>query len=153
VVPPTVSASTGAALIPHLPTAGLQQAMLLGCYAILGASLVLSFLTIALLWFRLIYVDQGPARMVPTLWLVLGPLGQSVTAFGLLGPHAGELLKAPSGEGLEAFGVVYGLPVWGFAMAWLAIAATITLRTMRRGGLPFSLTWWSFTFPVGTVVT
>jgi tellurite resistance protein TehA-like permease len=22
-----------------------------------------------------------------------------------------------------------------------------------RGGLPFSLTWWSFTFPVGTVVT
>jgi C4-dicarboxylate transporter/malic acid transport protein len=151
-VPPTVSATTGAALIPHLPTTGLQQAMLLGCYAILGASLVLSFLTIALLWFRLLYVDQGPARMVPTLWLVLGPLGQSVTAFGLLGPHAGELLKAPYGEGLEAFGVVYGLPVWGFAMAWLAIAGLITVRTMRRG-LPFSLTWWSFTFPVGTLVT
>jgi C4-dicarboxylate transporter/malic acid transport protein len=152
VVPPTVSATTGAALIPHLPTAGLQQTMLLGCYAILGASLVLSALTIALLWFRLLYIDQGPARMVPTLWLVLGPLGQSVTAFGLLGAHAGELLKVPYGEGLEAFGVVYGLPVWGFAIAWMAIAAVITLRTMRHG-LPFSLTWWSFTFPVGTVVT
>jgi C4-dicarboxylate transporter/malic acid transport protein len=152
VVPPTVSATTGAALIPHLPTPGLQGAMLLGCYAILGASLVLSFLIIALLWFRLLYVDQGPARMVPTLWLVLGPLGQSVTAFGLLGPHAGELLKAPYGEGLEAFGVVYGLPIWGFAMAWMTIAGVITVRAMRRG-LPFSLTWWSFTFPVGTVVT
>jgi C4-dicarboxylate transporter/malic acid transport protein len=153
VVPPTVSATTGAVLIPHLPTAGLQQAMLFGCYAILGASLVLSLLTIALLWFRLLYVDQGPARMmVPTLWLVLGPLGQSVTAFGLLGPHAGELLRAPYGEGLEAFGVVYGLPVWGAAMAWMGIVALITLRAMRRG-LPFSLTWWSFTFPVGTVVT
>jgi tellurite resistance protein TehA-like permease len=90
--------------------------------------------------------------MVPTLWLVLGPLGQSVTAFGLLGPHAGELLKAPYGESLEAFGVVYGLPVWGFAMGWMAIAGALTLRAMRRG-LPFSLTWWSFTFPVGTVVT
>ncbi|HVV89191.1 MAG TPA: TDT family transporter [Solirubrobacterales bacterium] len=152
VVPPTVSAATGAALIPHLPTPGLQQAMLLGCYAILGASLVLSLLTIALLWFRLIYVDQGPARMVPTLWLVLGPLGQSVTAFGLLGPHAGELLEAPYGVGLEAFGVVYGLPVWGFAIVWMTIAALITLRALRRG-LPFSLTWWSFTFPVGTVAT
>jgi C4-dicarboxylate transporter/malic acid transport protein len=151
-VPPTVSATTGAALISHLPTAGLQQAMLLGCYAILGASLVLSLLTIALLWFRLMYVDQGPARMVPTLWLVLGPLGQSVTAFGLLGPHAAELLKAPYGEGLEAFGVVYGLPVWGFAVAWMTLAAALTLRAMRRG-LPFSMTWWSFTFPVGTVVT
>jgi C4-dicarboxylate transporter/malic acid transport protein len=152
VVPPSVSASTGAALIAHLPTTGLQQAMLLGCYAMFGISVLLAALMIGLLWFRLVFVDVGPPRMVPTLWIVLGVLGQSVTAVGLLGPHAGELLKAPYGEGLEAFGVVYGLPVWGFAMAWLAIAALLTLRTARRG-LPFSLTWWSFTFPVGTVVT
>jgi tellurite resistance protein TehA-like permease len=152
VVPPLVSASTGAALIPHLPTVGLQQAMLFGCCAMFGASLLLSMLTIALLWFRLIYVDSGPPRMVPTLWIVLGPLGQSVTAAGLLGPHAGELVKAPYGTGLGAFGVVYGLPVLGFALVWLAIAAVITGRALRRG-LRFSLTWWSFTFPVGTVVT
>jgi C4-dicarboxylate transporter/malic acid transport protein len=152
VVPPMVSASTGAALISHLPTPALQQALLFGCYAMFGLSLMLSLLMIGLLWFRLIHVDGGPPRMVPTLWIVLGPLGQSVTAVGLLGPHAGELLKAPYGTGLEAFGVVYGLPVWGFALAWMAIAALITLRALRRG-LPFSLTWWSFTFPVGTVVT
>jgi tellurite resistance protein TehA-like permease len=49
-------------------------------------------------------------------------------------------------------GVIYGVPVWGFAMLWLAIAAAITLKT-ARDHLPFSLTWWSFTFPVGTTVT
>jgi tellurite resistance protein TehA-like permease len=49
-------------------------------------------------------------------------------------------------------GVVYGVPVWGFAMIWLAIAVAITVRAAREH-LPFSLTWWSFTFPVGTVVT
>jgi tellurite resistance protein TehA-like permease len=27
------------------------------------------------------------------------------------------------------------------------------VRTIRTAGLPFSLSWWSFTFPVGTVVT
>ena len=37
-------------------------------------------------------------------------------------------------------------------MLWLAIAAAVTARAARRG-LPFGLTWWSFTFPVGTVVT
>jgi C4-dicarboxylate transporter/malic acid transport protein len=152
VVPPSVSASTGAALIAHLPSAGAQRAMLFGCYALLGVSVFLAALMIGLLWFRLIFVDLGPTRMVPTLWIVLGILGQSVTAAGLLGPHAGELVRAPYGEGLEAFGVVYGLPVWGFALAWMAIAGALTVRTMRRG-LPFSLTWWSFTFPVGTVVT
>jgi C4-dicarboxylate transporter/malic acid transport protein len=152
VVPPVVAATAGAALIPHLPTAGLQQAMLFGCYAMFGVSLMLSLLTVGLLWFRLLYVDLGPVRMVPTLWLVLGPFGQSVTAAGLLGPHAGELVKAPYGTALEAFGVVYGMPVIGFALLWMAIAAALTARA-ARGGLPFSLTWWSFTFPVGTVVT
>ncbi len=86
VVPPSVSASTGAALITHLPSTGLQQAMLLGCYALLGISVLLGALMIGLLWFRLIFVDVGPPRMVPTLWIVLGILGQSVTAVGLLGP-------------------------------------------------------------------
>jgi hypothetical protein len=39
-------------------------------------------------------------------------------------------------------------------MAWLVIAAAITLRTARTDkGLPFGLTWWSFTFPVSTCVT
>ena len=101
--------------------------MLFGCYALLGVSVFLAGLMIGLLWFRLIFVDFGPARMTPTLWIVLGVLGQSVTAVGLLGPHAGELVRAPYGEGLEALGVVYGLPVIGFAFAWMAIAAVITL--------------------------
>ena len=37
-------------------------------------------------------------------------------------------------------------------MLWLALATAITIRTARQG-LPFGLTWWSFTFPVGTCVT
>ncbi len=44
---------------------------------------------------------------------------------------------------------VCGVPTWGFAMMWLALAAAITVLTARRG-LPFALTWWSFTLPVGT---
>jgi tellurite resistance protein TehA-like permease len=35
---------------------------------------------------------------------------------------------------------------------WMVLAAALTVRTARQK-LPFSLTWWSFTFPVGTVVT
>jgi tellurite resistance protein TehA-like permease len=42
--------------------------------------------------------------------------------------------------------------VLGFTLFWAALATAITVRT-ARSGLPFSLTWWSFTFPVGTVVT
>jgi C4-dicarboxylate transporter/malic acid transport protein len=152
VVPPMVSAATGAALTAHLPAGQPRLTLLLACYAMFGISLLISLITITLLWERLAFHGLGPARMVPTLWIVLGPLGQSVTAAGLLGNAAPSVISAPYASTLHATGVVYGAPVWGFAMIWLAIAAAITLRTARQH-LPFSLTWWSFTFPVGTVVT
>jgi C4-dicarboxylate transporter/malic acid transport protein len=152
VVPPMVSAATGAALIAHLPAGQPRLTLLVACYAMFGISLLISLITITLLWERLAFHGPGPARLIPTLWIVLGPLGQSVTAAGLLGNAAPSAISAPYAGTLHAAGVVYGVPVWGFAMVWLAIAAAITVRT-ARDHLPYSLTWWSFTFPVGTVVT
>ena len=152
VVPPMVSAATGAALIAHLPAGQPRLTLLLACYAMFGISLFASLITITLLWGRLAFHGVGPARLVPTLWIVLGPLGQSVTAAGLLGNAAPSASLARYAGTLHATGVVYGVPVWGFAMVWLAIAGAITVRTAREH-LPFSLTWWSFTFPVGTLVT
>lgn len=42
--------------------------------------------------------------------------------------------------------------MWSFAVLWIALATSLTVRTLRRG-MPFALTWWSLTFPVGTFVT
>jgi C4-dicarboxylate transporter/malic acid transport protein len=152
IVPPMVSAATGAALIAHLPAGQDRLALLLACYAMFGISLLALIIVITLLWGRLAYHGIGPARTVPTLWIVLGPLGQSITATGLLAHAAPGVLPRPYSTAMQALAVVYGVPVWGFAVVWLAVAALITLRTAREH-LPFSLTWWSFTFPVGTLVT
>ncbi len=75
-----------------------------------------------------------------------------MTAAGNLGTQAARVLPEPYAAGAAVFALLYGVPTWGFAMMWLALAAAITVRTARRG-LPFALTWWSFTFPVGTCVT
>jgi tellurite resistance protein TehA-like permease len=53
---------------------------------------------------------------------------------------------------MAVFAILYGVPVWGFAVLWIALATALTIRTLRRG-MPFALTWWSLTFPVGTFVT
>ncbi len=152
VVPPMVSAATGAVLIPHLASAQGRLTMLLGCYAMFGISLVASVIIITMLWSRLVTYRAGPAVMMPTMWIVLGPLGQSVTAAGNLAGVAGTALPRPYPAGAAVFALLYGVPTWGFAMLWLALATAITIRTARQG-LPFGLTWWSFTFPVGTCVT
>jgi C4-dicarboxylate transporter/malic acid transport protein len=152
VVPPMVSAANGALLIPHVASAQGRLTLLLACYAMFGISLFASVIIITQIWSRLVVYKIGAAAMVPTLWIVLGPLGQSVTATGNLGDQAGTVLHAPYAAGAAVFALLYGVPTWGFAMLWLALAAAITVRTARRG-MPFALTWWGFTFPVGTCVT
>ena len=152
VVPPMVTAAMGALLLPHMAAGTGRATMLYGCYAMFGLSLVASLNIIAMIWSRLVlYGTSGSAR-VPTLWIVLGPLGQSITAAGLLGAAAALAVDPEIAEDMNAFAILYGVPVWGFAVLWIALATALTVRTLRRG-MPFALTWWSLTFPVGTFVT
>lgn len=152
VVPPMVSAATGALLVPSAAPGQGRLTLVLACYAMFGLSLLASVIITTLIWHRLALHKPGPAATVPTLWIVLGWLGQSITAANLLGGVAHLALPDPYATVLAALGVVYGVPVFGFALLWVALAAAVTIRTARRH-LPFALTWWSFTFPVGTVVT
>jgi tellurite resistance protein TehA-like permease len=152
VVPPMVAAATGALLIPHMPAGVGRQTMFYGCYAMFGLSLVAAFIIISMIWSRLaLYGTSGTAR-VPTLWIVLGPLGQSITAAGLLGLNAALAVDPDIAAAMNSFAILFGVPVWGFAVLWIALATALTVRTLRRG-MPFALTWWSLTFPVGTFVT
>ncbi|MBV7314098.1 TDT family transporter [Shewanella sp. NIFS-20-20] len=152
VVPPMVSATIGALLIPHATSLVVQQTLLYACYAMFGLSLVTSLVIITLIWSRLAHAGTSGGARVPTLWIVLGPLGQSVTAIGSLGGVALTILPAPFAASFHTMALLYGVPVWGFAFYWSIIAALLTLRAMRRK-MPFALTWWAFTFPVGTCVT
>ena len=152
VVPPMVSAAAGALLIPHAPSGALRTTLFYGCYAMFGMSLMAALIIITMIWSRLaLYGTSGTAR-VPTLWIVLGPLGQSITAAGLLGTNAALAVDPELAGVFNSLAVIYGVPVWGFAVLWIALAAALTVRTLRRG-MPFALTWWSLTFPVGTFVT
>src|SRR3954466_7463603 len=163
VVPPMVSAAGGALLIPHMVPGAGRTTMLYGCYAMFGLSLVAALIIISMIWSRLaLYGTSGTTR-VPTLWIVLGPLGQGITAAGLLGANAALAGPDEMADGVKVFAglfgvpgwgfaVLFGVPVWGFAVLWIALATQLTVRTLRRG-MAFALTWWSLTFPVGTFVT
>ncbi|GAA2549972.1 TDT family transporter [Mycolicibacterium diernhoferi] len=152
VVPPMVSAASGAMLIPHMAPGTGRTTMFYGCLAMFGLSLIAALIIITMIWSRLaLYGTSGTAR-VPTLWIVLGPLGQSVTVAGLLATEAHLAVPADLAAGMGIFAVLFGVPVWGFSVLWIMLASALTIRTLRRG-MPFALTWWSLTFPVGTFVT
>jgi len=152
VVAPMVSAALGPLLVPYLPAGQGQETLLLACFAMFGLSLLATLVMLPLVFARLVTGGPLPLALTPTLFLVLGPLGQSTTAVGKFADVAPGVVPAPYSQGFDVLAVLYGVPVMGFALLWFALATTHVLRA-RRLGMGFSMTWWAFTFPVGTCVT
>ncbi|MBO1331755.1 TDT family transporter [Streptomyces sp. VRA16 Mangrove soil] len=152
VVAPMVSAAVGPLLVPHLPAGQAQESFLLACYAMFGLSLLATLVMLPVIFARLVTAGPLPLVLTPTLFLVLGPLGQSTTAANKFADVAGGVLPDSYAHGFTAFAVLYGVPVMGFALLWLALAVALVVRA-RRKGMGFAMTWWAFTFPVGTCVT
>ncbi|MBD0424002.1 TDT family transporter [Streptomyces sp. TRM S81-3] len=151
-VAPMVSAAVGPLLVPHLPPGQPRETLLFACVAMFGLSLLATLVTLPVVFGRLITGGPLPLALTPTLFLVLGPLGQSTTAVGKFADVAPGAVPAAHAEGFGVLAVLYGVPVMGFALLWLCLATAHVVRA-RRQGMGFSMTWWSFTFPVGTCVT
>ncbi|GAA2497613.1 TDT family transporter [Actinocorallia cavernae] len=151
-VAPMVSAALGPLLVPHLPAGQPRATLLLACLAMFGLSLFATLLMLPLVLGRLITSGPLPLALTPTLFLVLGPLGQSTTALGSIANAAPGVVPASYAHGLAVFSVLYGVPVMGFALMWLALSVAHLVRA-RRQGMGFAMTWWGATFPVGTCVT
>jgi len=157
IVPPIVASVPAALLSPTWPPAYRGDLLALA-YALLGIGLCLAAIVIVIFYSRLLFHKVPEAALVPTLWIVVGPLGQSIAGMSALGAAAQSVWPA-YGHGLALAGLFYGVLVWGFAMYWLAMAIVVTLRAVRksarlraaREALPFTLGWWAFTFPVGVL--
>lgn len=155
VVPPMVSATTGALLLPYVGGDGVRVWLLATCYGLFGLSLVLGVAAMMLIYPSLWRGDGPVIQAAPTVWITLGLVGQSITAANLLGDEAVHVLgsaHASLAQALHAFGIGYGVAASILGTGAAVVAFTVTARAMRNG-LRFSLTWWSFTFPVGTCVT
>lgn len=148
VVAPMVAAAVGPALIADLPAGAARQGMLALCTALFAGSLLGVLVLLPGILRRLLRAGSLhggglPAAQVPTMLLILGPLGQSVTA-------AGQFARVD--PRLHGFALGYGVVVLAAAMLWLGVAGTAAVRALR-GRMPFAMTWWGATFPVGTCVT
>lgn len=94
-VAPMVSAALGPLLVPHLPAGQPRETLLLACLAMFGLSLLATLVMLPMIFARLVTGGPLPLALTPTLFLVLGPLGQSTTAVDKFAVAAPGVVPAP----------------------------------------------------------
>ncbi|MBE2257667.1 MAG: C4-dicarboxylate ABC transporter [Rhodobacteraceae bacterium] len=135
----------GGPLLGHLQGNTRELALLANVVG-LGAGSLMYLGLLALTLQRKYLAKPAVGILAPTVWIHLGPIG--VIPVSLLN-LAGQLpLVLPSGTLVLA-----GLLLWGFGVWWVVMATLLTAAAQRRGMLPFALSWWGFTFPLGSFVS
>lgn len=93
---------------------------------------------------RLALHPLPPAAMTPTFWITLGPVGVgAVTLMGLADSAKALGLLASTDTAYLLASILWGMGLWA-----LGLALIITYSSLKKGGIPFSLSWWAFIFPM-----
>ncbi|HEX5802810.1 MAG TPA: tellurite-resistance/dicarboxylate transporter [Azospira sp.] len=111
----------------------------------LGAGTMMYVGLLGLTLQRKILAKPAVGMLTPTAWIHLAPLG--VIPVSLLN----VLDQLPFAVPHEPF-LFLSLLLWGFGVWWLVMATLLTLAARRAGQMPFALSWWGFTFPLGAFV-
>lgn len=134
----------GGPLLAHLE-GGLREWVLTVNVIGLGAGSMMYLGLLGLTLYRKYLHKPAQGILTPTVWIHLAPIG--VIPVSLM--NVAEQLPFPA---VREVVTVVMLLLWGFGVWWLVMASLLTLSARADGQLPFALSWWGFTFPVGAFV-
>lgn len=112
--------------------------------AFYGIGLVTFIIMAVFVTNRLILHKMPPAMAAPTFWVLLGPVGVGTAALMGLGDASKTLGIVTSTDTIGFLALI----LWGFGLWAFALTAVITIKYLKSGGVPFSLSWWAFIFPL-----
>lgn len=129
----------------ELQSGAARELALLANVLGLGAGTMMYLGLLGLTLQRKILAKPAVGVLTPTAWIHLAPLGViPVSLLNVLDQLPFAVPHAPF--------LFLSLLLWGFGVWWLAMASLLTLAARRAGQLPFALSWWGFTFPLGAFV-
>ena len=134
----------GGLLLPHFSGEAWEVLVFLNYFG-WGAGFFIYLSLLAICMYRFILHNPMPNILAPTIWINLGPIGAGTVALYNL------VNNSPFITTKEPF-YVFGLLLWGFGIWWVIMAIVMTLHYLRSVSLPYAMSWWAFTFPLGAYV-
>jgi C4-dicarboxylate transporter/malic acid transport protein len=118
----------------------------------LGAGLVLFVFVGALVYQRYVLHTLPPGKFAATSFIAIAPTAIiAVSLFKLMRLFEAGTPIDISADAVRAFSVVGILVAWGFAAWAFVMAVVIAGSYARRLDLPYALSWWAYTFPLGAL--
>ena len=135
----------GSLIIPYV-SGGMQEFVIFLNYFGWGAGFFIYLSLSAIAMYRFILHHPLPNTLAPTIWINLGPIGVGTVALT-------NLVKNSSFITVKEPFFVFGFLLWGFGIWWIIMAITLTLYYIKKLKLPYAMSWWAFTFPLGAYVS
>lgn len=134
----------GSVVIPYY-SGLLQEFVIFLNYFGWGAGFFIYLALFAICMYRFILHRPLPNTLASTIWINLGPIGVGTVALiNLIKNSEFITIKEP----FFSFGFIF----WGFGIWWILMAIILTLHYIRKLKLPYAMSWWAFTFPLGAYV-
>lgn len=134
----------GSLIIPHF-SGMVQEFVIFINYFGWGSGFFIYLALLAITMYRFILHCPLPNTLAPTIWINLGPIGAGTVALI-------NLIKNSSFITMQEPFFIFGFLFWGFGIWWVTMAIVLTLHYRKRLKLPYAMSWWAFTFPLGAYV-
>lgn len=120
----------------------------------LGVGSLLFIFVNSAVFSRYLFHDLLPSHLAPTIWIGIAPTAiLTIIAVKFLKPIL--VFFEASGVVAEVLSVVskaMAVGLWGFAFLWLILAIIVTKEHHKKIKIPFAMSWWAFTFPLGSFI-
>ncbi len=117
-----------------------------------GAGLILFLWVGALVYQRYVLHALPPSKFAATSFIAIAPTAIiAVSLFKLMRLFEAGTPIDVSAESVRALSTIGILLAWGFAVWAFGMAVVIVLTYVRHLELPYALSWWAYTFPLGAL--
>lgn len=112
--------------------------------ALFGIGFFLFIFISSIVFVRLANHPLPPAATIPSFGIFLSAVGLAASAVVDASKHA-HTMGILTSAGLSNLMAVV---LWGFGIWILGIIMMISIYQLRKGGIPFSMAWWAYIFPL-----
>ncbi|KAF9268862.1 hypothetical protein L218DRAFT_994679 [Marasmius fiardii PR-910] len=157
-----VASSTGSTLAPALHKYSPSNALLTQTFSLfmvtVGLSISMMLLTVYMM--RLLIHGLPPGATIISVFLPLGPMGQSGFSILIAGQYVSTtfpleygnsaILRSPTtGHVIEVICTCIAFILWSLCSMWFIFALLGIQQVLRKGRIPFKVPFWGLIFPNG----